>query len=437
MTDSTVATLAHHALLEHLAPAAVVVSPQGQIVHVFGAMDRYIHLPTGEATLDILSLARQPLKPALRAAFHDAVRRNRETVLETIRSTAWQPPNEPSHHGSAARRSEGRRASVADDLRGTTCRRLVPRHHGRSARCKTIERRLEAELRATKREQQHLVAQLEHSNDELKVANEEVRSMNEELQSTNEELVTSKEELQSMNEELTTLNSQLQEKVQEVSAVNDDLANLLVSTDIATVFVDKELRIKRFTNAASQLLNLRPSDTGCPITHIATTVGNVDLSRDARAVLKNQRPIEKEVTAQGGKHYIVRVLPYRSGDVVQGVVMTLSDVTALKNAEAALIAAREQVSADLRRMTRLHEVSTRLASQEDLTSLLNEILARRDRDHERRDGHHSSRGRDGRLDDRGAERLRAAVPGFLPARRRRHRPRLWHGADQPPARDRR
>ena len=103
--------------------------------------------------------------------------------------------------------------------------------------------------------------------------------VNEELQSTNEELVMSKEELQSMNEKLTTLNNQLQEKVQELSAVNDDLANLLVSTDIATVFVDKELRIKRFTNAARQLLNLRPSDTGCPISHIVTTVGNLDLSR--------------------------------------------------------------------------------------------------------------------------------------------------------------
>ena len=118
--------------------------------------------------------------------------------------------------------------------------------HVRSARCTRLVRRLEAELRATKREQQHLVAQLERSNEELKAANEEVLSMNEELQSTNEELVTSKEELQSMNEELTTLNTQLQEKVQEVTAANDDLANLLVSTDIATVFVDKELPHQAF-----------------------------------------------------------------------------------------------------------------------------------------------------------------------------------------------
>jgi two-component system, chemotaxis family, CheB/CheR fusion protein len=372
--ESTLATLAHHALLAHLAPAAVVVRQQGQIAHVFGAMDRYIHLPTGEATLDILSLAREPLKAALRAAFHDAVRRSRESVLDTL------------HRGRGRNRTslritvrplDGPRAADRLWLMIFEERPLSVVASGPRAKGTTQElvRRLETELRATKREQQHLIAQLEHSNEELKAAHEEVLSMNEELQSTNEELVTSKEELQSMNEELTTLNSQLQEKVQEVSAVNDDLANLLVSTDIATVFVDKDLRIKRFTTAATHLLNLRPSDIGCPITHVAANVVNVDLSRDARAVLKSEQPIEKEVTAQGGTHYIVRVLPYRSGgDIVQGVVITLSDVTTLKKTEAELIAAREHMSDDLRRMTRLHEVSTRLAGQDDLTSLLNEIV---------------------------------------------------------------
>ena len=137
----------------------------------------------------------------------------------------------------------------------------------------------------------------------------------------------------------------------------------------------KEFRIKRFTTAASQLLNLRPSDVGRPITHLATNLVNVDLSREARAVLGNLAPIEKAVDAQDGSHYILRVLPYRSeGHIVQGVVLTLSNVTTLKKAEAALVAANDQVSADLRRMSRLHEVSTRLAGQGDLPSLLDEIL---------------------------------------------------------------
>jgi two-component system, chemotaxis family, CheB/CheR fusion protein len=375
MPESTVATLANHALLEHLAPAAVVVRQHGQIAHFFGAMDRYINLPSGEATLDVLSLARDPLKPAFRAALHDAVRRNRETVLETL-------------HSKRGRHRTTLRITVRplDGPRATERLWLMifeelPLPAGPSAqrvKGKTQEfvRRLETELRTTKREQHHLIVQLENSNEELKAANEEVLSMNEELQSTNEELVTSKEELQSMNEELTTLNSQLQEKVQEVSAVNDDLANLLVSTDIATVFVDTELRIKRFTTAATQVLNLLSSDIGRPIDHVAPHVVNIDMSRDARVVLKSHQPIEKEITAEDGKHYIVRVLPYRSeGDIVQGVVITLSDVTTLKKTGEELIAARERVSADLRRMTRLHEVSTRLAGQGDLTSLLNEIVA--------------------------------------------------------------
>ena len=375
MPESTVTTLANHALLEHLAPAAVVVRQNGQIVHFFGAMDRYINLPSGEATLDVLSLARDPLKPAFRAALHDAVRRNRETVLETLHSKRGR------HRTTlriTARPLDGSRATERLWLMIFEELPLPAGPAAQRPKGKTREfvRHLETELRTTKREQHRLVVQLENSNEELKAAHEEVLSMNEELQSTNEELVTSKEELQSMNEELTTLNSQLQEKVQEVSAVNDDLANLLVSTDIATVFVDKELRLKRFTTAASHLLKLLPPDIGRPIDRMAANVVNVDMARDARAVLKDQQSIEKDVTAQDGKHYIVRVLPYRSvGDIVEGVVITLSDVTALKKTEQELIAARERVSADLRRMTRLHEVSRRLAGEGNVTSLLNEIVA--------------------------------------------------------------
>jgi two-component system, chemotaxis family, CheB/CheR fusion protein len=153
-----------------------------------------------------------------------------------------------------------------------------------------LVRRLESELRATKKDQQSLVGQLELSNEELKAANEEVLSMNEELQSTNEELTTSKEELQSMNEELTTLNAQLLDKVHELTSANDDLANLLMSTDIATVFLDTDLRVKRFTTAASHVLNLRPADAGRPMNHIAPNLVDVDLSGMARSVLDSGAP---------------------------------------------------------------------------------------------------------------------------------------------------
>jgi signal transduction histidine kinase len=200
-----------------------------------------------------------------------------------------------------------------------------------------VVRRLEAELRAAKTDQQSLVEQLERSNEDLKAANEEVTSMNEELQSTNEELQSSKEELQSMNEELSTVNAQLHEKVQELTTLNDDLTNLLTATDIATVFVDAEFRISRFTAAATRLLNLIPSDVGRPIGHVTTNLVGLDLTGEAKAVLRTLTPIEKAVEGRDHRHYIVRVLPYEREDKhAQGVVVTFVDVTTLKVSEQEL-----------------------------------------------------------------------------------------------------
>ena len=369
-----VATLADQLLLEHFAPAAVVVRSSGQIVRFYGAMERYIKLPRGEATLDVLTLALDPLKPTLRAALYDAVRRNRQTVVEAVdirrdrRREALKVTVKPLI---------GR--NVADRLWLMLFEEILPLSPAAGQRTgkaqSDLARRLEAELRATKKEQQHLIEQLETGNEELKAANEEVLSMNEELQSTNEELTTSKEELQSMNEELTTLNQQLQEKLHELTAVNDDLANLLVSTDIATVFLDTELRIKRFTVAASHVLNLRSSDAGRPLSHIAPNLLDVDLSGDARSVMNTLTPIAKEVIARDGRNYFTRVLPYRTADgAVQGVVLTLVDVTGLKEAEREVRAAREQVAEDLRRMTRLHKLGSKLMAPGDVNAMLEEVL---------------------------------------------------------------
>src|SRR5262245_61320837 len=145
---------------------------------------------------------------------------------------------------------------------------------------------------------------------------------------SHKEVLSMNEELQSTNEELTTLNAQRQDKVHELTSVNDDLANLLVSTDIATVLLDTDLRIKRFTTAASHVLNLQKSDTGRPMQHVASNLANVDLARDARAVLSTMIPVEKEVGPEDGRQYFLRVLPYRAAEqAVQGVVLTLDDVT--------------------------------------------------------------------------------------------------------------
>lgn len=374
--EPTIAAIADQRLLEHFTPAAVVVRSGGQVVRFYGALDRYMKLPAGDATLDVLTLARDVLKPTLRAALHEAVRHNRPTVLETLDTRRGRAPamlRITVKSVNAAKSIERLWLIIFEEVsppptRAGAARRITNRES-------ELVRRLDAELRATKKEQQHLIEQLESSNEELKAANEEVLSMNEELQSTNEELTTSKEELQSMNEELTTLNTQLQDKVNELTTVNDDLSNLLVSTDIATVFLDTELRIKRFTTAASQVLNLRPADSGRPLNHFATNLASVDLSREAHRVLETLMPIEKEVDSQDGKQYFLRALPYRTADrQVQGVVLTLVDVTTLKTAERELRGARERGAEDLRRMTRLHDLGTRLARAGVPAAMLREIV---------------------------------------------------------------
>jgi two-component system CheB/CheR fusion protein len=373
-SEPTVAAVADRLLLDHFAPSAVVVRSGGQIVRFYGSTERYVALPNGEATLDILSMARDALKPTLRAALREAVRRNRQTVLETpdIRRDRMCATLRITVTPLGGRQAAERLWLILFEEPATVARSAALKvGRGQVA----LVRRLQAELRATRKEQQHLVEQLEGNNEELQAANEEVRSVNEELQSTNEELTTSKEELQSMNEELTTLNAQLQDKVQELTAVNDDLANLLVSTDIATVFLDTELRIKRFTTAASHVLNLQRSDTGRPMRHIVSNLTNVDLSGDARAVLDTATLVEKEVNAQDGRQYILRILPYRTEDgIVQGVVMTVVDVTTLKRAERDLRGAREQVAEDLRRMTRLHDLSGQLIGPGDLHDMLENVI---------------------------------------------------------------
>jgi len=177
--------------------------------------------------------------------------------------------------------------------------------------------------------------------------NEELQSTNEELQSTNEELTTSKEEMQSMNEELQTVNHELQAKVDELSRSNNDMKNLLNSTDIATLFLDGELHVRRFTTQTAKLIKLIPGDTGRPITDIATDLDYPDLTEDAREVLRTLVFKEKQVPTRGGRWFTVRILPYRTlENVIDGVVITFSDVTGTKVLEERL----RQQAAELREM---------------------------------------------------------------------------------------
>jgi two-component system CheB/CheR fusion protein len=213
--------------------------------------------------------------------------------------------------------------SMAGDARG-------PDAQGRDP----LVAQLEDELRRVKEQLQGTIEQSETSNEELKASNEELQAINEELRSTTEELETSKEELQSINEELITVNHELKTKVEETGKINDDLHNLIASTDIATVFVDRAMSIKRFTPHATQLFNLIPTDVGRSLLDITHRLDYPGLADDAAEAFQSLRMIEREVRSQEGCWYLARVLPYRtSEDRIEGAVLTFVDITSRRKAE--------------------------------------------------------------------------------------------------------
>jgi two-component system CheB/CheR fusion protein len=204
-------------------------------------------------------------------------------------------------------------------------------------------RELERELQYTKESLQSTIEELETANEELKSTNEEMQSTNEELQSTNEELETSKEEMQSLNEELQTVNAELQGKVEELSRTNDDMKNLLNGTDIATIFLDNELHIKRYTEQARKVIRLIPSDIGRPIGDLVSSLHYDRLVEDARLVLRTLVSREIDVQADNGAWYLMRMVPYRTTEnVIDGLVLTFVDITklrALQEEQSSLLAA--------------------------------------------------------------------------------------------------
>ncbi len=193
--------------------------------------------------------------------------------------------------------------------------------------------RLEHAIKYMKEAHQSTLEELETSNEELKSTNEELESTNEELQSTNEELETSKEEMQSLNEELTTVNTELQSKVDELSQANDDMQNLLNSTDIATMFLDNDLNIKRFTEEAKALVTIRKTDVGRPISELTSNLLPDTLAADCREVLKTLVFKQGEVRTHDGRWYLMRIMPYRTAEnVIDGLVVTFVNVGQVKKA---------------------------------------------------------------------------------------------------------
>ena len=348
--------LTEQALLQQAPMAGALVNAHGDILYLHGRTGMYLELPSGAITTNILKVAREGLRHHLAKDLGKAVgtkdivrhpglcvKTNGDfaTVNLTIRPVAAATPeaflylvileDAPTFESGEAQHAIPI-AMAADSPYTDADTRVVS---------------LRQELRTKDEYLQTANEELETSNEELKSSNEEMQSVNEELQSTNEELETSKEELQSVNEELSTVNTELQQKVADLSRLNNDMNNLLAGTGIATVFVDRQLRIMRFTPSATRIINLIPSDIGRPVGHIVSNLTGYDgLVADTEAVLDNLIPKEIEVQSKGNLWYSMRIMPYRTlENVIEGVVITFADITDMKKAQEVL-----RGSEDLRRM---------------------------------------------------------------------------------------
>jgi two-component system CheB/CheR fusion protein len=329
---ASIAQMTQRALVERYTPPSIVVDRQFRIVYFHGRTEPYLDQPRGEPTRDLLALARESVRGAIRLALHAAVERQepqaaRDGVIPTDagpkRVTVRAAPLEVGPNNVYYLISFDEVAELSP----------TPVPPG----VQPGDQQLQAELARTREDLQSTIEAMQATNEEMKAANEEMTSVNEELQSTNEELETSKEELQSLNEELTTVNSQLQVKMEEAQATSNDLSSLLSSTDIAVIFLDPRFRIRRFTPAVKDLIELIAADVGRPLRDLNRKFKDPDLLPDAKRVLERLVTVEREIVSDSGRFYARRTLPYRTtDDRIAGVVVTFVDITARRTAETAV-----------------------------------------------------------------------------------------------------
>ena len=332
--------LTEQTLLAQYAETGVLVSGRGEILYIYGRTGRYLEPSAGDAGMNILAMAREGLRPALTTALYKVV---------TGKEPACHPGLRVKTNGDfttvdlAVRPAVDTGGALSADMYLVTLKEApgvpdpsdsglapIEAGTGESGRIASLEQ----DLRSKEEYLQSTLEEMETSNEELKSTNEEMQSVNEELQSTNEELETSKEELQSVNEELATVNAELQNKVADLSRANNDMNNLLAGTGIATLFVDHQLCVVRFTPTATEMINLIQSDIGRPVAHIVSNLVGYDrLVADVQAVLRDLVPREVDVHTKAGVWFQMRIRPYRTlENVIEGAVITFMDITRNKQA---------------------------------------------------------------------------------------------------------
>jgi len=331
--------IARDILLREFVPASVLINRKLEILCSYGPTRDFLTLPFGASSLSLVDMVREEYRSHTRAITHRAFRD--DTISE-----ATAAPHDDGDHVVRISARPLHRPESARGLAFVTFERARKATRTEITQADTEnERQLADELEATRSELNTTIQALEASNEDLKASNKEVLSMNEELQSTNEELETSKEELQSLNEELTTVNTELESKVGELETAHNDLQNLFAGTNVATLFLDKALCIKRFTPAIKDLLSLIASDIGRPLSDISLKFEDPQLEFDAERAMTELVQCDKEVrTAE--RWYQRRILPYRTqSDTIDGVVITFADITILK--QASLDSAESEQRLDL------------------------------------------------------------------------------------------
>jgi two-component system CheB/CheR fusion protein len=336
-TIESIQILTDQILLQRFSPASVLVTISGDIVYITGHTGKYLEPVAGRANWNIHAMARDGLRDVLPGVFRKALQSYDPIIIRNIKI---ENTNGETHlidvtvqRIETPESIKGMVIVVFSDVPAMAEHDVVDPKTGKR-RLTRRQKELEIELQRCNEDLQSLREEMQTSQEELKSTNEELQSTNEELQSTNEELTTSKEEMQSLNEELQTVNAELQSKVGDFVRANDDMKNLLNSTEIATLFLDKNLNIRRFTDQATSLFKLRSVDIGRPFTDQVTDLKYPEIELHSRQVIKTLTTIETASTTHDGRWFNVRIMPYRTiDDRIDGLVITFNDITIAKKLE--------------------------------------------------------------------------------------------------------
>nr|NQU94167.1 PAS domain-containing protein [Bacteroidota bacterium] len=335
-TVENIQTIAEQIMLQRFSPASVLVNDKGDILFITGRTGKYLEPAAGKTNINIYAMAREGLREALPGAFHKAMQNFEPVILRKI--------NVGINGGSQFVDVTVQRIEHPDSLRDliivvfTDVSDILQQDEISTKTGKRTpgirQKELEDELARSYEDIQGLREEMQTSQEELKSTNEELQSTNEELQSTNEELTTSKEEMQSLNEELQTVNVELQSKVSDFAQASNDMKNLLNSTEIATLFLDKELNIRRFTDSLTNIFKLRPVDIGRPFTDQVSDLQYPEIGIHCRQVLKNLTTKEAAIMTNDGRWFNVRIIAYRTlDDHIDGLVITFINITEIKKLE--------------------------------------------------------------------------------------------------------